>query len=260
MTRRFDLDDELLGYALGTGPHSCAVTKYWMEPNDLEHHWLQNQQEPSRWEYLKQQGWLDSQAIEYILNRHGFRGDDFTESVDAVALGCSYTFGHALPQHLIWTWKVSQTLGIKIANLGMNGAGISSCFRVLKYWLPTLRPKWILLLAPHLNRLEVVVSQRDDRMHTEMYLPRFTQEPERFLRDYWFTDYNGLLERERSILAMRYLAVEYRADIIMMSVEQAEQHLWGLNDLARDFEHPGPRFQQRVADFFLEKIQRRAQD
>jgi len=257
MIRRFDLDDDLMGYALGTGPQACGVKRYWMEPNDLKHHWSEHQRDPVKLQYLRQQGWLHPQAIEYNVNIHGFRGEDFTGVVDAVALGCSYTFGHALPQDQMWTWELTQTLGIKIANLGINGAGVASCFRVLKYWLPRLKPKWIFFLLPHLNRLEVVISDMSSRMYAGIYHPGSTQDSDKFLRDYWLTDYNALLERERSILAMKYLAEANQSHIIILPVEQAEQQFWQANDLARDFSHPGPVFQQRVADFFRTEMQKR---
>lgn len=256
MTRRFDLDDDVMGYALGTGPLGCNVTKHWMEPNDLEQHWQKHRRDPILLGYLDQQGWSDPRAIEYRLNSHGFRGVDFQGQYDAIALGCSYTFGHALSESQTWPWLVGQKCSIRVANLGINGVGSGGCFRALRYWISRLKPRWVLVLMPHHSRVEVVISEDSDRMYVETYVAGHDHDGSKFLRDYWFTDYNGLLDRERTILGLQRLTEINNSRMVLLTAEEAERRFWDDKDLARDFAHPGPIFQKRVADFFIEQMQR----
>jgi hypothetical protein len=255
MIRRFDLNDPLMAYALANGKNSCGTKRYWMEPNDLETDWQKHKQDPNKYRYLESHSWLDPKSIVYDLNDFGFREVNPMGKYDGIALGCSYTFGHALPEDVIWCRRLESMLDIRIANLGVNGACISACFRIIRYWLPRLQPKWIFLLTPHLNRVEIINSREANTMEVVPYHP-VDHLNDQFLKQYWMTDYNALLERDRSILAIQYLAQQHQCRLITLPVEHAEDHFWPPHDLARDFSHPGKIFQQNVADFFLTEIQK----
>ena len=48
-------------------------------------------------EYFRERGWDRPEAITYKFNSEGFRCEEFDDSPCLVALGCSFTFGNALP-------------------------------------------------------------------------------------------------------------------------------------------------------------------
>jgi hypothetical protein len=95
----------------------------------------------------------------YQWNSDGFRGTDFKEKPNIIALGCSITLGQGLPSDLIWPELLSKKLkenniDCSIGNLGDHGASIvssiSNLFSVLyKY---EYKPEYIVCNFPPMNR------------------------------------------------------------------------------------------------------------
>jgi hypothetical protein len=96
-----------------------------------------------------------NRKIEYKLNNHGYRGEDFNEPAEILTLGCSQTHGHGLPQNYIWPEVFSNMTNKKVHNLGTNGDSLcGQVFKAFKYFQEIGNPKVIIGLFPS-SRIEM---------------------------------------------------------------------------------------------------------
>ena len=102
---------------------------------------------------LKELGWTKD-SIQYKFNEHGFRSDSFSESPGTICLGCSVTFGVGLPYEKTWPYLISKKLNLSCWNLSQPGGSLDTCYRLAKYWVPILKPKYIFILIPTMYRRE----------------------------------------------------------------------------------------------------------
>ena len=93
--------------------------------------------------------------IEYTLNNYKARGEDFDEPAEIVTLGCSQTYGEALPQNYIWPEVFSNITNKKVHNLAQRGDSVQGqVFKAFKYFKEIGNPKVILGLFPS-SRIEL---------------------------------------------------------------------------------------------------------
>lgn len=93
--------------------------------------------------------------ITYNINEYGFRTSfDFDDQDSLITLGCSHTFGVGNRLEDIWPVLLAEKLNLKLYNLGVPGAAMSSCFRVLNEWISKISPKMVVVLEPHPSRRE----------------------------------------------------------------------------------------------------------
>jgi hypothetical protein len=93
--------------------------------------------------------------IKYKLNNYGYRGEDFNEPAKILTLGCSQTYGEALPQNYIWPEVFSNMTSKKVHNLGMRGdSAQGQVFKAFKYFEEIGNPKVIIGLFPS-SRMEM---------------------------------------------------------------------------------------------------------
>jgi hypothetical protein len=105
---------------------------------------------------LEQWGWID-RKIEYRVNSWGFRSErefDTVTGPSLIAMGCSFTFGTALPVESIWPTLASKRLGLELINLGVPGHGLD----LNTQWLISQGhvindPKVIVILMPPAGRI-----------------------------------------------------------------------------------------------------------
>lgn len=208
-------------------------------------------------------------SISYRINYHGFRGDNF-EKVDGdsfIALGCSMTFGVGLAENQTWPNVLAKKSDMVGYNLGAPGRGYETNFRTLQYWLPKLNPKYVFMLVNPGVRRE--------------YFNSHSPPPQYHCIGVWEADQGNLTEHEyemfmnerdayvaktRALYAIKGLCdvygVEfYGADMachervhgVTANIALGPHHHTG-NDVARDLEHPGPTFNDKLADIFLGNI------
>lgn len=127
---------------------------------DSEHHREMLLKDAKAYKLLEQNGWLNDEyyySVKYDLNKYGLRFDlDFKHENSIMFLGCSHTFGLALPKHLTWTVKVSKALSMNEINLGWPARSLDACARVLIKWLRIFNPKILVLLIPNRGRFELI--------------------------------------------------------------------------------------------------------
>jgi len=225
--------------------HFTNQRRFWAN-TDSEELFNSNMANTATRTLLVNHGWLET-SIEYRYNHQGFRDEDFDDRPCVLALGCSFTFGIALPEHQIWPRLLSQALGIHVWNLGAPGSGIQTVFRVLDYYLDKLAPKAVYVLIPPKARLEWA----DIHGVYRRALPNEFNESDRFLRDWMAQESNHDHQDRVHKLAIRQLCND--KDIPVYLVESIQSIIDP--GLARDLQHPGLRFQQVITQQFLEATQ-----
>ena len=108
---------------------------------DSEEKWNRNEEKLLRMGYTKD-------YLKYDLNEQGFRmfkslTDEFNDPI--VCIGDSSTFGNGIRFEDIWMNFLKEEG--EIINLGSQGAGFITIYRLLKAWLPVIKPKAVCILS-----------------------------------------------------------------------------------------------------------------
>jgi len=192
----------------------------------------------------------DKQSITYRINSHGFRGEDFeaTQDESFIALGCSMTFGVGVKEEQTWVRQLSEKLGIRGYNLGAPAKGYESCFRLLRYWLPILKSKTVFVFIPPGVRREwfntnshppsyntIGVWDHDSGVYTDAQFEMLMNEKE------------SIIAKDRALYAIKGFCQEHGVTVHMI---ESDIYSSTPDDISRDIRHPGPIFNERLAEMF----------
>lgn len=224
---------------------------------------------------LEQSGWLpDHAAIIYQYNEHGFRDDAFDDRPCGLALGCSYTEGVGVAAGETWPAQLAKLVGYKVWNLGIGGVGIDTCFRVMEFWAPILRPRFIALLDPPIARMEIC---RADGGYTNLLNVGWehsdaTSPQDQFIKHWFAQEKNAIQHHKIHVLAMRMLAQDFGIPFVhlydgpIMQLDPAQKidprfFQSGTNeplDRARDLAHAGPRTLSALAQVMYDQLREKS--
>jgi hypothetical protein len=225
-----------------------SSTVFW-SGSDHERHYKENVRNPQKHKELKDLGWLDT-VIEYKYNSHGFRCEEFDSRPSVLALGCSFTEGTGLPIEQTWPGCLSQMLNTHVWNLGSGGASVDTVFRLLNHYIQRLNVQCVFILIPPEGRFEFqnteggfpIIQACDLGMH-----PSFAKE--------WLTQTNnGKYNQRKTMLAIQQLCKNHNKPLYAYNCDQTEllrEQLGQIGvfyDMARDLMHPGPYYQQWIAE------------
>ena len=172
-----------------------------------------------------------SGKIQYNINSQGFRGPDFN-NVDAVALGCSITFGIGVSEQDIWC----NNLGVNVANVSKPAGSPDTCFRFASYWLPLLKPKYVVYLEPPPGRLEILKADLNCRNQGQL-TPGSTQHAYDMYNAWIRNSLNNDLNYSKNKLAINQLCNDNNIQFMPYTLEDFE---WDIQkDLGTDKVHPG---------------------
>lgn len=237
------------------GSWSANSTLNWY-PTDTQELYEKNLKNPEKKQQLEQFGWSDT-GITYVNNSHGFRTSEFEPIEHFITIGCSFTYGVGLPQQCTWPVILSQHVGIPVYNLGMAGASTDTCYRVIKHYVPLLRPKFVVMLEPEPTRMEIFVKDQP-----YIYRPHWadmtqTHDPYEFGQDHWIKHWYSNTENfdtlaKKNLDAIAHVCRTHNADFYLYSnkctIVGAGSFLTQIGlSLARDLGHPGITFNQRLA-------------
>lgn len=230
-------------------PFVAGQTVNWLS-SDGEETYNQHMKKKQTRRMLKELGWIDSD-ITYQINSHGFRNDEFKLSNNSIMfLGCSYTSGIGLPEHVIFPRLVADHFQMELLNLSQAAGSADTCFRIGSYWIPILKPKIVVCVTPAMNRWEWIEKNGNSIASLITTIPRM-----------WFTrEENQLFNRQKNILALKYICaeqnirfVEYLSEKIFIGEkDDMPEELRG--DLARDLAHPGIKTHKLAAKNIIEMI------
>jgi hypothetical protein len=218
----------------------------WL-PMDTHNRWLENCKDPLKRKQLKDLGW-STDSIEYTLNSHGFRADEFTNERGIMFLGCSFTVGIGMDIERLWTDIVAKNFGMKHWNLGQGAGSPDTCFRLAYHWIPKLQPKYVCVLMPSALRKEVLTDNADEPI--EAHYPQMAKRCS-FYEKWISTDANPILSQIKNTLAIQKICNDANIPVIWAdwhSVRTTD------TDFARDLAHPGVEWNSNMAEYFIQNI------
>jgi len=227
---------------------------HWYQDNERDN-WFRAMADSDSRRQLEHLGWHSETAVSYRRNRHGFRGDNFTDHTDLICLGCSFTFGFGIPEEHSWPSVLAKRLASAHVNLGVCGAANDTMFRLARYWIPRLQPKTVAVLQTWPYRWEV--CEYDGANPASFLMHRVgRQEAESvtdpMLKKWILNDINHEISCERNQRAIQQICHEHDCRAVFVDVTQYLD--LGPDDLARDLAHPGVKWHAAMADTFYQLL------
>jgi hypothetical protein len=198
-------------------------------------------------------GWLEEHQrtanIKYVFNSEGFRSRNIdTNNPGFAVFGCSFTAGIGQIEYELYHYYVGKELKLPVDNFGVLGASNGLIFRLAKYWLPVVKPMFVILQTTFKERFEVINQDNVSNVMSPQW-KEITNQP--VFRNWWFTDANSIADKQRNELAIRYLCHELDIPIFVIDVEDFRNPVLGLS---RDLDHSGSINHQQVADKLCKQI------
>ena len=197
-------------------------------------------------------GW-EKDSIIYNINNYGFRSDvDFIKGDNCnVFLGCSYTFGEAVPTENTWPILVNNQLNdYTLYNLGVPGGGPESCYRVLKGFIDFVNIKRVFLLLPLSDRREFYYNKQWYHIKANSVNVTSTD-----IISGIFSREEAYINRLRNIDAIKFLCHSSNIPLYMLDLNDVETEKIVVNDrTARDLLHPGKSAHSKFAEIYLSMI------
>lgn len=196
-------------------------------------------------------------GYKYNTNEHGFRSDEFIGDDGIIFLGCSLTYGYGLEEDETWPWIVGKHFQSKVWNLAMSGHGDDACFIVAQKWIPKLKPKLVCMLTPPPGRYVFFHTPFDDST-----LWRIVAAVEEVKYPFLFSSEQMYVQSLKNILGIKSICESFKIPFIVKSSEEVVDKKSRVikdifkrkSDLARDGLHPGPKWQKKKADEFINQI------
>jgi len=218
---------------------------------DSEEEFQKNLKNTQQYELLDKAGWI-GRNIEYSFNSYGFRSRkiDTANKPGFAVLGCSFTSGIGLPVDDLWPVLLAKKLSIPVDNLAVLGASNGLMFRIAHYWLPIVKPKFVILQQTFKERFEII----DQHNTSIMLMPGHAFRPaiHAQFKDWWYADANSIFDQQRNEFAIRYICQQLNIPIIVIDVDKFINTQRG--DKARDLQHPGSQTHNLVSENFFKQL------
>lgn len=234
--------------------HASSTTIKWLGP-DSEDAYNRHLSETNSRKLLETFGWIDVE-ITYSFNSHGYRTNEFDNRPSWMAVGCSFTQGTGVNQDERWTDVVADWIGLHCWNLGVAGSSGDTAYRIVKHYVPLLRPRFLVFLQPRYNRQELVVAQQqypliinwayDHKNWDSSYVKQLLLHSENLE-----TAAEKNREAIRSVCLQHHIPLlVYQPDAYLSLVKDLKNR-----DLGRDLLHPGRLNNRAFAQVVTEDIQ-----
>ena len=237
----------------------ASTTQLW-SGSDTEKNFKANCAIEENYKKLKDLGWIDGKVLTYQYNSQGFRDEEFDQQPAGIALGCSHTQGVGVHAEQAWPQQLQNLLGQKIWNLGVGGAALDTCYRMLEYWIEHLNVEFVVCAVPGISRYEVFANSKE----WSTILPSAEFWPNDIKMLHWLPDYqknylrydqNSELNRRKNLQAMQHICDKHGVPFyydLMVNFYDIHPHTDAA--LARDLLHCGPGTQEILANKFLQTI------
>lgn len=226
--------------------HLASTTQLW-SATDSEEKFNENCKTEEQYIKLKSLGWLEPGVITYKHNSHGFRDVEFDQQPAGMALGCSHTFGVGVRHEQAWPTQLQRMLGQKIWNLGIPGAALDTCYRMLEYWIQHLNIKFVVCAVPDISRYEVFDGNWSNIFFPNKRTPKWLLG---YQKNFLLYDQNSEMNRRKNLQAMQYICskhnVQFYYDLLEDFVDSRD---------ARDLMHCGALAQEKLATKFLQMME-----
>ena len=218
-------------------------------PSDSEIAFNQNMANAKTRAKLEEFGWTKDN-ISYTFNKEGFRSDEFTDGADdsVLFLGCSHTVGIGVDLESTWSYKVASSLGLRRYNLAIGAGSADTCFRLAHYWIPKLRPKYVMMLTPSATRFEIV-KDKEVIQFLSGKIPDVTVSG---FYEHWLSNFaNSQLNRLKNVMGVRTICNGIGTPLVEIPIDKLFNRT--MTPSARDLMHPGREWNEVVAERFLDK-------
>ena len=189
----------------------------------------------------KMKPWLKT-VIKYESNIYGFRcSDPLTNKFKGpiyMAVGCSKTYGTGVIAKQAWPEQLGKMLPGKMYNMGVGGCSLETCYRLVKWWLPLIKPNAIFMLMPTSWRRELIFGNRIEQVSEGHLLAKDLKKIGTGLSDN--------LHQEYILDAMHYNCQMVGTKLCVIAQNYGKDQA----DQARDLVHPGPKQHRRWAGKF----------
>ena len=201
---------------------------------------------------LKVLNWTKT-SITYKFNEYGFRSDSFSNAPGAIFLGCSLAFGVGLPYEKTWPYLISKKLNLSCWNLSQPAGSLDTCYRLAKYWVPVLKPKYIFILKPSIYRREYYYDIK------KKFIQIGSWKSEQFaeLVDF-INEESSIINHDKNIDAIKFISSTHNVPLIIQetvgdNVPLTPDYLENYK-LARDLSHPGIDFHANLSNDTLNSM------
>jgi hypothetical protein len=164
-------------------------------------------------------------------------------------LGCSHTQGVGIHAGHAWPQQLQNLSGQKIWNLGVGGAALDTCYRLLEYWIEHLNVEFVVCAVPGISRYELFANNNWSTIlpseHTWPNMPWLSE----YHKNYLSYDQNSEVNRRKNLQAMQYICDKHG---VLFYHDMMED--FGDAALARDLLHSGPGAHEKLANKFLQVI------
>ena len=228
--------------------YNASTTKFWHH-SDSKLDYRKHCSNPESLRKLQEYGWYECHDLTYSFNSQGFRDDEFDQRPAALAIGCSHTQGIGLKVNQCWPRQLEKLLQKKVWNLGVGGASIDTCYRLLEYWINHLNVDSVFCAVPPCNRYEVFSFNKWLSFLPDEQVPNWL---EGYNKNYLIFVENQQLNRSKNIHAMRDICIQHNVSFYFDDLDNF-YHL--KNDaVARDLLHKGLPHQTKLAEDFFTQV------
>lgn len=189
---------------------------------------------------------LPTEPVTYSLNTNGFRSREIIEDTGCiVALGCSHTFGLGLREEDTFIAKLATMLDSTYYNLGVPGGASDTAFRIASYWLPIIKPKYVVMVTPPISRFEIIRTNGDAVLYNpnSKNLDKLVED---IAKHFVVSDANPIINRKKNLLAIENIVTTYNGKFYWYTEDIMDKTIE--NDFARDWQHSGPKQNFKVAE------------
>lgn len=235
---------------LGIGKFNYkGYTGYWAGNDDKE---LYNRNIKTRYDDMKSNGWVDSEsAILYKFNNWGFRSEDFKSTGGIMFLGCSHVVGIGLAEQDTFSHIVSNKLGLDLYRMGVGGGSNDSSFRIADYWIPRLKPKYVVMVLTYSWRLELLTADRVYNINTG-HSTEYTNSA--YYKTFICTSENGDLLKKKNCYAVQQICSMHNSKFLALDADSNLFRTAERQDKARDLAHIGKQGNLYLANVILDMI------
>lgn len=225
------------------------TVKWW--PTDSEEQYQSNIN--TQRSQLEKYNWIDAD-ISYVNNSHGFRTSEFDQQKNFITVGCSYTYGIGLPIDSIWPELLSKQLELPVFNLGVPGGSLDTSYRIIKHYVPLLKPKHVILLAPDPSRMEIFINNQP-YIHLPSSTDYYGFMQSEWVKQWLTSDENTIVHTQKNIEAMAYICKKNAVNFYVYTTEFF-LNLYAVSEggLARDLMHPGRLYHQKFSKHVYQDI------
>ena len=192
---------------------------------------------PEKAQRRRELGFLESDCISYAYNKFGFRADEFDDRPAGIALGCSFTEGIGIPVEATWPAQLSVLLGQHVWNLGVGASSADTAYNLIEHYIDKLNTKFVVMCVPPRDRFEFFQNTTPIRiLGNDLTLYKH------FFMEWFATDENSLINRQKNILAIQQLCLQRGIPCYYLLVEELLR-----DGRARDLQHAGAEANQQFA-------------